>query len=181
MPLFLIRHPRTLAPPGVCYGRSDIAVAPEEQARVVAAIAPQLRRGLPIFTSPSVRCSCLADALVALFNDGPAVRDARLAEMDFGHWEMRSWNAIPRAEIDAWADDLTGYRPGGGETVREVATRVKAFHDSVRGQDAIVICHAGSIRLLIACKNADSIDAIALEAARAPHNIGYGEIIILSD
>ena len=43
--------------------------------------------------------------------------DARLAELDFGHWEMQSWDGIPRAEVDAWAADVAHYRPGGGESV----------------------------------------------------------------
>lgn len=47
--------------------------------------------------------------------------------MGFGAWEMRAWNAIPRAEVDAWAADLLHYRPDGGENVLDMACRVAAF------------------------------------------------------
>jgi alpha-ribazole phosphatase len=44
---------------------------------------------------------------------------------------------------------------------------------------AIVICHAGTIRLLLARARGLALDAMALEAAQRPHAIGYGETVIL--
>jgi alpha-ribazole phosphatase len=102
--------------------------------------------------------------------------------MDFGAWEMRSWQNIPQSEIDAWAADVVHYRPGGGETVLEVATRVLAFYQGLRAQSvqaAIVVCHAGSLRLLRQCLRYDSPAEAACNAAAAMHDIGYGTLTIL--
>lgn len=96
----------------ICYGRLDVA------AREVAATARRLRDelpthlpDLPLWTSPLRRCRELAAAL------HPAPReDGRLMEMDFGAWEGLAWDAIPRAELDAWAADVAGFAPPGGES-----------------------------------------------------------------
>jgi alpha-ribazole phosphatase len=44
-------------------------------------------------------------------------------EMDFGSWEGVRWDAVPRGELDAWADDVWHYRPGGAESAALVAER----------------------------------------------------------
>ncbi|MET3132473.1 alpha-ribazole phosphatase [Oxalobacteraceae bacterium GrIS 1.11] len=178
MRLILVRHPQPQVAPGLCYGSTDLAVAPEELARALADLTSRLPQDVPLFSSPLRRCAGLAAVLAY-----PAFElDARLAELDFGDWEMRPWDAIERAEIDAWADDMAGYRPGGGESVLQMAARVAAFHDALLRKQtscAIVICHAGTMRLLAARHAGLSCEAMALQAAREPHAIAYGETLIL--
>ena len=53
--------------------------------------------------------------------------DDRLAEMNFGDWEGRPWDSIPRLEIDAWAADVAGYAPPGGESPRDLQRRALDF------------------------------------------------------
>ena len=176
MRLLLVRHPRPDVDPGLCYGSSDIAASAEETLRVRSL----LPTGLPTWSSPLQRCAGLAHAL----NPPQLHFDARLAEMDFGAWELRSWDAIPRSEVDAWAADLLHYRPGGGESVLDVARRVAAFRADLHQQgeaEALVVCHAGTIRLLRALHTGQPLEAAALEAARTPHRIGYGEMLALDD
>jgi len=173
MRLLLVRHPRPEVDPGICYGRSDVPVDAEEALRVGAT----LPAGLPTWSSPLQRCASLARVI-----DPPQLRfDARLAEMDFGAWELRSWDDIARIEVDAWAADLLHYRPGGGENVLEVARRVAAFRQQLRHPAALVICHAGTIRLLSALHQGGSIEQAALRAASSAHRIGYGEVVVLKD
>lgn len=173
MELILIRHPAPDLPQGLCYGSSDVAVAPATLAAAHAQLAPQLaaalQRGVALYASPLRRCTSLA-AMLGAFRT-----DARLAEMDFGAWEQRPWTDIAREEVDAWAGDLLGYRPGGGETVAEVAARVQGFLDDLR-QDAIVICHAGTIRLIAAI----AAGAPILQAAEKPNQVKYCEAMRLS-
>jgi len=185
MRLLLVRHPRPAVDPGLCYGSSDVAAPEHETARVRDALrAAGLPGTMPTYASPLERCAALARAL-----DPPRLRfDARLAEMDFGAWELRSWDTIPRPEVDAWANDLLHYRPGGGESVLDVARRVAAFLDDMRAElrgagqpEALVICHAGTIRLLCALFTGQPFITAALEAARTPHRIGYGELLVLKD
>ena len=187
MRIYLIRHPKPEVAPDICYGSSDLTVSGQEQAAVLAALLPQLHAlplSTPIFSSPLLRCATLARQLALGRGDSaPAPQfDARLAEMDFGTWEMRSWKTIARGDIDAWASNLTGYHPGGGESVLQVAARVHAFHaDLARSpfECAIVICHAGTIRLSLAAQSTRSIEDIACAAAGIPHKIAYGALCIV--
>ena len=177
MQLILVRHPQPDVAPGICYGRANISTSIEAIAQVATKLrAAGLPGTLPVYASPLARCATLAAAL-----DVPVTLDARLAEMDFGAWEMRAWDAIPRAEVDAWAGDLLHYRPGGGENVFEVARRVAAFRQELQHPAALVICHAGTIRLLSALHAGGSLEQAALRAAASAHRIGYGEVIVLKD
>jgi alpha-ribazole phosphatase len=74
--------------------------------------------------------------------------DARLAEMDFGAWEGLAWNAVPRAELDAWTRSFASWRCGGAENVQTFMARVAAVWDETleRNQPTVWITHAGVIR-----------------------------------
>jgi alpha-ribazole phosphatase len=179
MKLHLLRHPQPAVAPGLCYGASDVAPDAAALGQVRAALAAAgLPGALPVYTSPLQRCALLARGL------RPAALhvDARLAEMDFGAWELRSWADIARLEVDAWAADLLHYRPGGAENVLDVARRVAAFGAGLRAAqvaEALVVCHAGTIRLLLAMEDGLPLEQAALRAAQAPHRIGYGELLTL--
>jgi alpha-ribazole phosphatase len=177
MRLYLVRHLQPEVASGVCYGRSDLGVDAQLHADALPGLRGQVPAGVPLFSSPLLRCASLARALCA-----DARFDARLAELDFGAWEMCAWDAIPRAEIDAWAADVANYRPGGGESVFDMAQRIGAFYDELmRAQlsAAVLVCHAGAIRLLAARARGLGPPAMAQEAAERPHAIGYGEVILL--
>lgn len=171
MKLILVRHPQPQVAPGICYGSTDLAIAPGQLTQTLATL--QLPAGLPIYSSPLRRCAELAARL------SPAPRyDARLAEMHFGAWEMQPWDTIPRADIDAWAADMVHYRPGGGESVLQMAERISAFYSELT-TDAIVICHAGAMRLLAARHAGLATEEMALRAAQTAHQIPYGSTLIL--
>lgn len=182
MRLYLIRHPQPIVAAGTCYGSTDLAVAQEEHIQVAGALKSVLPARITLFSSPLQRAAQLADHLAQALVCAAPVHDARLVEMDFGAWEMQAWDAIARAEIDAWAGDMVHYRPGGGESVLQMAQRVSAFHQDMQRlhyDDAAVICHAGTIRFLLACGRGLSLTDTALYAARTPYQIGYGEVAIL--
>lgn len=182
MRLYLIRHARPEVAPGICYGRTDLAVSPHDHAQVLSALMPVLPPNAPVFSSPLRRCRELAVQITTSLGSGQVIHDDRLAEMHFGEWEMRAWDDIPRAEVDAWTKDLAAYRPGGGESVLQMTQRVRSFYEEVRQQglgNAIVVCHAGTIRLLSQCQRGGTLMEMALEAAQARHQIAYGELLIL--
>ena len=137
MGLIFLRHPVPDVPAGVCYGATDIGLAPGWEARVDAL---DVRAGA-VRHSPLLRCRAPAERLAARLGV-PAIADPDLREMDFGLWEMRRWDAIPRAELDAWAADVAGYRPPGGETVREMAARGARALDRAEDGD-LILSHAG--------------------------------------
>ena len=177
MRLHLVRHLQPVVACGLCYGRSDLAVDAQLQTAALPALRARLPPGAPLYSSPLQRCASLARAL------SPHVQfDPRLAELDFGAWELRPWDTIARAEIDAWAQDVALYRPGGGESVFDMARRIAAFYDDLvelRLPSAVLVCHAGAMRLLAARARGLDPMQMALDAAARPHAIDYGEVMII--
>lgn len=151
--LWLVRHAAPLIAAGHCYGRLDLAADAAATAQAAQALAAALPAGCAVWTSPLQRCTQLAQALVALRPDlALAAPDARLQEMDFGRWEGLAWDAVERSALDAWAADLAGHAPGGGEPLRQMLARVQAalaqaWQNSGAGQRPLAwICHAGVAR-----------------------------------
>lgn len=151
MRLWLVRHAAPVLAPGLCYGRSDV---PADRAATAVA-AERLHRALPEVVvwhvSPLTRTRQLADAM-RRWRPGaqPPTVDERLAEFDFGTWELQPWDGVPRHELDAWAADFADYRPGGGESVRELLRRVRCalapLLQPSAPADHVWITHAGVIR-----------------------------------
>ena len=146
MHLILVRHTRPAVPQGVCYGMTDLDLAPtfdDEAARIVAALPPSDR----LVTSPLHRCRRLAERIGAARALAPVI-DERLRELDFGTWEGVPWESIPRTELNAWAADFFHARPHGGESVHMLRERVgSAISDYRRsGVSHVVVTHAGVIK-----------------------------------
>lgn len=93
-------------------------------------------------------------------------------EIDFGRWEMRAWDDIPRHEIDAWANDVEGARPHGGESVAQMTERVRRYlRDVARCEGNIVaITHLGVIRC--ACAVLGHPNSYEIK-------IGFGQFLIV--
>lgn len=169
MNVVLIRHTRLVAAAGLCYGRTELPLAgtfAEEAADVRERLgrAPSL-----VFTSPAARCRRLADELGA-----ENVRvDARLLELDFGAWENRRWDDVPRAEVDAWAEDFVERSPPGGESFRTLVERVAEFwrEREAEGKDVVVVTHAGVIRAWLCLAEGRSLPT-AFERA-----VEFGEVV----
>jgi alpha-ribazole phosphatase len=181
MRLLLIRHGKPNVGPEVCYGSSDLEVAAAEHDRVAAALLPNLPRQTTIHTSPLRRCRELAARLSAALA-APLIEDARLAEMHFGEWEMRAWDQIGRAEVDLWAADPLHFCPGNGESVLIFARRVQAFYldlQAANTERAIVVCHAGTMRVLAECNGSATLEEIAARVSGAARTIAYGALVAL--
>jgi len=182
MLLHLIRHPQPVIGKGLCYGSSDLAVTEEDCRKVLDQVSPVLPPHAPLYSSPLQRCVFLAEPLATALSAGPVRYDPRLMEMHFGTWEQCAWDDLPRAEIDLWAADVVGYRPGGGENVLHVAQRIDAFCTDLlsRGHgQAIIVCHAGTIRMLQARALNLSVPKMAEHAAINAHAIAFGEVLTL--
>jgi alpha-ribazole phosphatase len=141
--LLLIRHPPPAVAPGTCYGRSDLPLA-DDPAAHAAGLRPLLPAGVPVYSSPLARCRLLAERLhpAPMFDD-------RLREIDFGDWEMRPWDDIDRAGLDAWAADPLNFTPPGGEAVADLRRRVADFLAGLAG-DAVLVAHAGVMKVCAA-------------------------------
>jgi alpha-ribazole phosphatase len=161
MKLWLVRHPVTLAPPGACYGASDVAVAAHERERVAQQLLHSLAQPLqesqqlqqPLISSPLQRCEQLAQVLSRAVAGLGYQTDARIQEMDFGHWELQPWAAISRQETSDWSAQFAHYRCGQqGESTAMLMQRVaQRLLESLRSEapSQIWVTHAGVIRALL--------------------------------
>lgn len=147
-----MRHPPPDVAANVCYGRTDLPVDTARFDTTLAAMQTRLKSLLDgrtpaaIHSSPLQRARLAADGLAASFGVS-VVQDLRLAEMNFGGWEMQPWDVIDRRDLDAWASDVCGFSPPDGESARDIAVRMDTWARGLRGDLHIVIAHAGPIRL----------------------------------
>jgi alpha-ribazole phosphatase len=137
MKLWLVRHAQPLIENGICYGRLDVAADAGATAECARELAAQLPAGTRVITSPLQRCEQLAHALLGLRPDLTCKTDTRLAEMDFGEWEGRAWQAIGPAGLQAWTSDFAGYAVGRhGESVTAFMARVGSVFDALDMTDS---------------------------------------------
>ncbi len=151
MKLTLVRHTSLQIAPGICYGQSDIDVSASFWDE-----ANQLKTKLggtqfdAVYASPLQRCVKLAVAL----NLGDPITDARLMELNFGDWETRAWDDIPREFFDVWAQDYANLAPPQGETFGQLQQRATHFLEELKLQNAgkhvLLVTHGGLIRALLA-------------------------------
>lgn len=149
--LYLIRHTRPEVAPGVCYGRLDLDVAASftQEAQRVLCWLPPLEL---VFTSPLLRSRRLGTHLASQ-QHCELRSDERLMEKHFGAWEGRMWDDIARDEIDAWAADVLGYAPPGGESARQLLLRAGSFLADLAQlpqRHIAIVAHGGSIRAMLA-------------------------------
>ncbi len=149
MKLYLVRHPQPQLAQGICYGVSDVVCSPQAIESAAAGLLKQLPRGLKIICSPLSRCEHLAQHLCVREPTFAYKTDEKLAEMNFGAWELQAWQAIAPQELGAWTDAFASYRCGGsGESTAALLQRVakRLLLSWQSGEDQIWITHAGVIR-----------------------------------
>jgi alpha-ribazole phosphatase len=175
MRLYLVRHARPERVDSLCYGRGEVTVTSQDTAIAAECVRARLPASVladaPIYTSPLSRCRDLAQVLAA---GRPVQVSEDLAELDFGSWQGKAWDTVPRQEIDAWSKDLWGYRPGGGESARMAMARWLEWLERLPvSESALIITHAGLIRVALAaraggdaCLTSDIPYGSVFEAAR---------------
>ncbi len=94
--------------------------------------------------------------------------DARLREANRGEWEGRRFIDIEREEPEryaAWRRAGEGFRFPGGESLRDQSDRVTAALSDVHHAGelpALVVCHGGSIRVMLCARDPRGLDAFHL-------------------
>lgn len=150
MRLWLLRHARVTLEAGLCYGASDVSADPELTVAAARHWAARLPDGARWCVSGLGRARQLAESIRTIRPSLPEVlRDTRLNEMNFGQWELQSWDAIPRPAFDAWMDDFAHHRFGGVESTQMLLDRVALALADARASgfsDTVWITHAGVIR-----------------------------------
>lgn len=157
--LILIRHPEPEVAPGVCYGQWDVGLR-DGWERAIDQVATRLEALLEeslepppvaIFTSPLRRCRRPAQRLAEHFHR-PVREYGDLKELSFGEWEGRAWEDFDGPESRHWAEDFVCRRPPGGESFRELQSRVLATleQELPPSGPVVMLGHAGPIRALLA-------------------------------
>ncbi len=175
MEIYLVRHTSVDVPAGYAYGQTDVPLRPsfEEEAEKV-------KESLSGLTFDKVWCSPLTRCVrLATFCGYPdATRDNRIKELNFGEWEMKSWeelSADPRSE--AWFADWINTRTPEGESLLDQFNRVSSFLDEIRKTDLQSVClfaHGG----VLTCAR---VYAGLYDIKEAFKNVpSYGEVIKLS-
>lgn len=163
MRIVLIRHPRPLIAPGVCYGRLDIPLHPSAAANITRLTADPALCGVShVWSSPATRCRTLADAITLATGAALAI-DNRLRELDFGEWEGRAWTSVNRACLDRWAMAPLSFAPPGGESGAAIIARVRAFQAELQRdqRDCVVVSHGGPLKILSALLRGQAVDLLA--------------------
>jgi broad specificity phosphatase PhoE len=76
--------------------------------------------------------------------------DARLAEIDYGHWEGQLWRELPQTDPEGFAArkaDMWNWRPRHGESYKALSERVEGWLGGV-ARDTVVVAHGGVMRVL---------------------------------
>ncbi|GHT55830.1 hypothetical protein FACS189451_09480 [Bacteroidia bacterium] len=159
MKLTVIRHTSVDVPSSVCYGFTDVPLKPAFQTE--AEIVKNQLTGKTfdkVYSSPLSRCTLLA----AYCGYPYPVLDARLKELNFGDWEMKSWMEIDKPEAAAWLTDWINHPAKNGESYLMMQKRVNEFMDELKSSDVQSVCiftHGGVIRLIHVYLEIFSIDA----------------------
>ncbi len=138
--ILLLRHPAPKIPAGFCYGQTDLEIAEPEKLSVCSCPFDL------IFASPLQRCSKAADIL---FPERRIILDERLKELNFGEWENRKWDDLPKKDLNEWSNNLLNYRPGGSESFQELSDRVTEFLRELlerKEENILILSHAGTMR-----------------------------------
>ncbi|MDQ6967744.1 MAG: histidine phosphatase family protein [Mariprofundaceae bacterium] len=109
-----------------------------------------------IISSPLSRCALPAQQW-AEEKGIPCIIEPRIAEMHYGEWEGLTHEKIKERfpnMLAQWRNDPTGMRPPQGESPEELQSRIVDFWQDAcqryRGKHALIVAHSGSIRMLIA-------------------------------
>ena len=169
MEIYLVRHTETVCGKGICYGQADVNLK-EPFCFEFQEIKRQLPEKAVFYSSPLQRCALLAGYLSG---EGYS-SDIRLMEMNFGSWELKSWDEIPSDEIDPWMKDFVNVKATGGESFVELHERVLSFINEKFtdiSAPAVIVTHAGVIRSFL-CKQMN----IPLKDAFS-NKVEFGQVI----
>ena len=168
MVLYLVRHLQPKIESGICYGWTDVPAQIDEA--TVLEIASVLGEAREIHSSSLSRCRNLAQVIGSHLNLEVNI-DEDLKELNFGDWEMKSWDDIGAQALDEWI--ASGYEAiHSGESLTDFDSRVARWARSLdMHADVAVVTHAGVIRSLLR-----TFSSMPLEDSLA-FPVAYGEIV----
>lgn len=177
MELYLIRHTSVDVPRGFCYGATDVSLNDS-----FATEAEAVRKKLEAVTFDAVFTSPLSRAvrLAAYCGYGDVLVDDRVTELDFGEWEMKSFDELYKYDdrFRLWCDgDYVNTPSPGGESFASQMKRFELFVDEKKRQGfsrIAVFTHGGILACgLIMTGQAEAKNALSVVPP-------YGSVVCLT-
>ena len=138
MEIYLVRHTKVAVPPGIVYGHTDVSLSDsfEEEAAVVRKKVEGICFDA-VWSSPLSRCVRLAN--YCGFRN--IQTDDRLKELNFGEWEMKSWDEISADPYSRqWFDDWVNVPARNGESLQQLYNRLTDFLNEIKKQHYQQVC-----------------------------------------
>jgi len=150
--LYLLRHGETAAN-GRLVGATDLPVA-DNAYRQLEQTGERLRKQQisMLFCSPMLRCRQSAESI--RLGCDPVI-DKDLREIDFGHWEDKSFSEIAASwpeEVAAWSNWSEQFTFPGGENIGDFLIRLQRVQERIRhceAENVLLVTHGGVIRHLL--------------------------------
>ncbi len=150
--IFLLRHGSTTLIDRYV-GVSDVELSENGREEILAQASYVAQHSFPIiFCSPLRRCRQTREAL-GLHRD--VIYDERIAEINFGKWEGKTFSEIACSSpdlVEEWRCAGSSFCFPGGEKLADFYERINDFASSVHAAEAgkiLIISHGGVIRHLI--------------------------------
>jgi probable phosphoglycerate mutase len=153
--MLLVRHGNTALSGRRYSGRGDPELTADGLAQARAVAGRLAGAGIAaVVSSPLRRARWTADAIAATTGTAVAADDG-LVETDFGRWDGLTFGEVREGwpvEHAAWLADSAA-APPGGESVNQVARRVRKVRDRLLaaypGRTVAVVSHVTPIKLLL--------------------------------
>ena len=147
MLIHLIRHTTPEIDQGICYGQTDLDLAPsfeQEAQTVLSKLKPHYDC---VVTSPLQRCSRLA----SMINADKRHSDERIVEYNFGDWELKKWSEFNCESTQIWMNNFVEQPAPNGDSLIGMKSRVDEFWQELIHSDyksVAVVTHSGVQRLI---------------------------------
>jgi 2,3-bisphosphoglycerate-dependent phosphoglycerate mutase len=155
--LLLIRHATTAwTAQGRFQGQTDIPLSQHGRGQATALAQRLMTKTLHMLYASDLQRAWETAEAIAAPRALPVHTEPRLREMAFGRWEGLTYTEIQQREAQslvAWEQDQLHSAPPGGETLLQMAERVRAAYVDmlVAGQEKTVglVAHGGPLQLLL--------------------------------
>lgn len=179
--LYLIRHGQVEGFEEKRYnGQADVSLTAEGEAQFgLLQLRFQRKQLKAIYSSDLGRC-LIGARRIAAQHSLEVTALAELRELHIGEWEGKTWQQLqeqyPR-EWQARLDDIVHYRVPGGESLLDMAERVRGALRKIvadhPGEEVLVVGHGGVNRVIL-------LDAIGAPLERLFHiEQGYGCVNVI--
>jgi len=155
--IYLIRHGQVAGHEEKRYnGHADVLLTPEGEAQFGLLQLRLKKKTLSaVYSSDLHRCLHGAKSIAAS-HDLEVQTNPQLRELNIGLWEGKSWRELQASYPQEWQarlDDIVNYRVPEGESLDDLAARVRPVIARIvadhRDREVVVVAHGGVNRVIL--------------------------------